>query len=81
MVESNINPEVLVTFFETLKKSHATQMDTRVRENVDLSFLSTHPNTQDRIDHLKEKAKKHKGTPVPLKGDFESFKKALLSEE
>lgn len=76
LVDGDIDPSGLVTFFETLKKESA--MDTLIQKNVDLSFLSTHPNTQERIEHLKEKAKKYKEHPTPLPGNFEDFKASLL---
>ena len=81
LVEGKINPNGLISFFETLKKEHETGMDTLIHKNVDLSFLSTHPNTQERIEHLKEKAKNYKGTPKPLDGNFQNFKDALLKTE
>ena len=81
LVEGKINPNGLISFFETLKKEHETGMDTLIHKNVDLSFLSTHPNTQERIEHLKEKAKNYTDTPKPLSGNFETFKQALLKTE
>lgn len=81
LVEGKINPNGLVTFFETLKKEHETGMDTLVHQKVDLSFLSTHPNTQERIEHLKEKAKDYDQRSEPLPNTFENFKSALLKTE
>ena len=78
LVDAKINPQGLISFFETLKKEHETKLDSTLTNKVDLSFLSTHPNTQDRIDHLKEKEKKLHQSFKPLPNTFDTFKTALL---
>jgi predicted Zn-dependent protease len=77
-----MNPSGMISFFETLKKEHATSLDSTLNSTVDLSFLSTHPNTQDRIDNLKEKVKVMKTQEfIALPNNFKSFKEALLKKE
>ena len=76
---AHINPNGMISFFETLKKEHATEMDSTINKTVDLSFLSTHPNTQDRIDNLKEKVSKLNQKFIALPNNFSSFKDALLN--
>ncbi|MVN92800.1 M48 family metallopeptidase [Mucilaginibacter aquatilis] len=80
LVKARINPKGLISFFETLKKDNQSKMDTLVNKNVDLSFLSTHPNTDDRIAHLKKKQKETKGSFNPLPDTFADFKKKLLNK-
>ncbi|MBK8808072.1 MAG: M48 family metallopeptidase [Bacteroidales bacterium] len=55
LVQSEINPNGMITFFETLESQTKTKLDSTVSNTLDLSFLSTHPDTQDRINKLKEK--------------------------
>ncbi|WP_295771261.1 M48 family metallopeptidase [uncultured Mucilaginibacter sp.] len=80
LVKARINPKGLISFFETLKKDNQSKMDTLVNKNVDLSFLSTHPNTDDRIAHLKQKQKETKGSFNPLPDTFADFKRKLLNK-
>ncbi|UKJ07989.1 M48 family metallopeptidase [Solitalea lacus] len=77
LVAAKINPQGLISFFETLKKEHETKLNKKVEETIDLSFLSTHPSTQDRIDNLKERIKKINLRFSPLPGNFNSFKAVL----
>jgi predicted Zn-dependent protease len=80
--KAKMNPSGMISFFETLKKEHATSLDSTLNSTVDLSFLSTHPNTQDRIDNLKEKVKVMKTQEfIALPNNFKSFKEALLKKE
>ncbi len=77
--KAKMKPEGLISFFETLKKENATALDSAINSKVDLSFLSTHPNTQDRIDNLKEKVKSIKTDDFhTLPTNFNTFKTALL---
>ncbi len=77
---AKINPAGMISFFETLKKETSTTLDSTLNSKVDLSFLSTHPNTQDRIDNLKKQAGKiHDTAFVVLPANFASFKHALLN--
>ena len=74
---ADINPSGLISFFETLKKENKTKIDATL-EKVDLSFLSTHPDTQARIDILKIKNKNNPHKYNALPNTFNEFKKALL---
>ena len=78
LVNAKMNPKGLISFFETLKKEHETEVESTVKESIDLSFLSTHPDTQNRIDHLKQKEKKLNQKFTPLPNNFNDFKAALL---
>lgn len=79
---AQINPQGMVTFFETLKKEHQTELDSTLNKTIDLSFLSTHPNTQDRIDNLKKQIKNYPNKNyITLANNFKSFKEALLKKE
>lgn len=80
LVKAKINPSGLISFFEILKKENKTVLDSTLNQNVDLSFLSTHPDTQDRIDHLKEKIKTSNQKFNPLPNSFNQFKTALLKK-
>jgi predicted Zn-dependent protease len=75
--KADINPSGLISFFETLKKENKTKIDSTL-EKVDLSFLSTHPDTQARIDILKIKNKNNLHKYNTLPNTFNEFKKALL---
>jgi beta-barrel assembly-enhancing protease len=78
LVKAKINPDGLISFFETLKKENQTEIESTVKESVDLSFLSTHPDTQNRIDHLKKKRKNLTQKFEPLPNNFNNFKVAIL---
>jgi beta-barrel assembly-enhancing protease len=58
--QANINPQGLISFFETMKKEEEKQLgkidDAKTREVAKLSmrFLSTHPATEKRIANLKQ---------------------------
>jgi beta-barrel assembly-enhancing protease len=80
LVKAKINPSGFISFFETLKKEteKETVIDSTLNKSIDLSFLSTHPNTQERIDNLKQKLKSNKDTYKSLPNNFDAFKKALL---
>lgn len=71
LLKAKINPKGMISFFETLDKKHGTKMDGY------LSFMSTHPETKERIKNLKQKLKEHPVSFKPIDNDFESFKKAL----
>lgn len=72
LINAKINPHGLTSFFETIKKEN--KLDSAIGNSVDLSFLSTHPKTQERIDKLKEKEKKLTEIFKPLPNTFEEFK-------
>ena len=78
LVKAKINPSGLISFFETLKKEHHTEIDSTVKKSIDLSFLSTHPDTQNRIDILKQKEKRLKQNFILLPNNFSSFKGEIL---
>jgi predicted Zn-dependent protease len=78
LVNAKMNPKGLISFFETLKKEHETEIESTVKESIDLSFLSTHPDTQNRIDLLKQKEKKLNQKFAPLPNNFNAFKAAIL---
>lgn len=72
LVEAKINSNGLITFFETLKKSHKTELE------KELSFLSTHPATDDRIQNLKKLQKTYPPyTPIKFHDPFVNFQEAI----
>ncbi|QYS87917.1 M48 family metallopeptidase [Flavobacterium davisii] len=78
LVNAKINPAGLLSFFKTLEKEEKTILDSTAVKDIDLSFLSTHPDTKTRIKKLKEKQKEDK-TPYPvLPNTFNDFKAKLL---
>lgn len=81
MVKAKINPAGFISFFETLKKENKkeTAIDSTLSK-VDLTFLSTHPNTQARIDNLKEKQAKDRSKYESLGKNFNAFKEELLKQ-
>ncbi|MBK7138073.1 MAG: hypothetical protein IPH74_03215 [Bacteroidetes bacterium] len=52
-------------------------MDTLINKTIDLSFLSTHPNTQQRIDNLKIKMKNDQNKYIVLPVNYNEFKDAF----
>lgn len=72
LVQAKINNAGLISFFKTLKKEHSNQLEKQ------LAILSTHPATDDRIEHL---IKLQKEIPVykPIKFNvsFEAFQQAI----
>ena len=80
--KAKINPSGMISFFETLKKKQTTSLDSTLSKTVYLSFLSTHPNTDDRIVNLKNKVKLMKTKEfINLPNNFNSFKEALLKKD
>lgn len=75
--KAKINPKGMISFFETLKADHTTKMDTLINNTIDLSFLSTHPNTQQRIDNLKMKGKNDPNKYLVLPNNYNKFKDAF----
>ncbi|MCH4829478.1 MULTISPECIES: M48 family metallopeptidase [Flavobacterium] len=79
LINAKINPAGLISFFKTLEKEEKTILDSTSVKDIDLSFLSTHPDTKFRIEKLKEKQKEDK-TPYPLlPNTFNAFKTKLLN--
>jgi predicted Zn-dependent protease len=71
LMQANINPKGLISFFHTLEKEHE-------KSAIDnLSFLSTHPGTKERIAHLEKLLSKTKGVYAPLPSNFLSFQKSF----
>lgn len=79
LVATKINPEGMISFFETLDNQPKSQIDSTLSESIDLSFLSTHPDTKDRINKLKEKQKELKMNFTVQPANFEAFKKDLTT--
>lgn len=71
LVAGKINPRGMISFFETLEKENGSD------HAAYLSFLSTHPDTKERIAHLKKKLKKNHQEFAPVDNDFTAFKKAF----
>ncbi len=78
LVNARIKPSGLITFFQTIKKVNETELESTVKESIDLSFLSTHPDMQNRIHNLKQKEKKLNQEFTPLPNNFNAFKAAIL---
>lgn len=82
LIQAKINPKGLVSFFETLSKEEkANEVKSEIDKTIDLSFLSTHPNTNDRITVLKEKIKNDKTIYIQLANNFQEFKTKLLEQK
>jgi predicted Zn-dependent protease len=71
LIASHIDPKGMISFFKTLKKESGSKMDDYS------SFMSTHPATSDRIQHLNELLKNRKCIIKNVKGDFKAFKKHI----
>lgn len=84
LVDAEIDPQGLVSFFEILQKVKEERMETLSEENQGRletleEWLSTHPATQERIDYLNEQISKieRKEWSSPS-FDLESFQAELL---
>lgn len=71
LIASQIDPKGMISFFKTLKKESGSKLEDYT------SFMSTHPATSERIQHLNELLKKRKYYIQPVKGDFKAFKKHI----
>jgi predicted Zn-dependent protease len=78
LVNAGMNPNGLISFLETLEEENKTEFDSTINASVDLSFLSTHPNTQNRIEILKKKEMELKQAFVPLPNNYNAFKEDIL---
>lgn len=78
LVNAGMNPNGLISFLETLEEENKTELDSTINASVDLSFLSTHPNTQNRIEILKQKEMELKQAFVPLPNNYNAFKEDIL---
>ncbi len=77
LADAGINPKGMADFFNRLLKAQEKNAVTRAGDA--LNFLSTHPTTQERIEHLRQKME----TPdqqtqyISLAPDFERFQSML----
>ncbi len=79
LLKAGINPKGMISFFEKLEKEHE-KVIAKEAEGV-MSFMSTHPETKERIKSLEEKYSQLKQkTFQPLPGDFNLFKERLKSK-
>lgn len=74
LVRANIDPQGMISFFQTLEKKHGSKSDDL------LAFMSTHPATKERIAHLSSELKKIHKHFQALPTTFESFKTSLKSK-
>ncbi|MEN8139134.1 MAG: M48 family metallopeptidase [Bacteroidota bacterium] len=72
--KANINPYGMITFFEKLEKEN----ESSELESL-MSFISTHPDTKERITSLKNKPEQ-KEEYTPLELNYKNFKEAILYE-
>ena len=71
LIAAGINPQGLVSFFKTLEDETPNKLEGYT------SFMSTHPATADRIDHLNKIIKDKKIKIGPIKDDFNQYKKII----
>jgi Zn-dependent protease with chaperone function len=71
LIAAGINPDGLISFFKTLEE------ETPVKTEGYMSFLSTHPATEDRIDHLKTMLREKNVKIAPIKEDFNHYKQII----
>ncbi len=71
LIASQIDPKGMISFFKTLKKESGSKMEDYT------SFMSTHPATSERIQHLNDILKNKKYYIRPVNGDFKAFKKHI----
>lgn len=80
LLKAGINPQGMISFFQKLEKEHEA---TKLGKEGDaiMSFMSTHPETAERIKMLEKKLSGIENTKFePVKGDFELFKETLKSK-
>lgn len=58
LVQSNVNPNGMISFFETLQIEEKKSMFNSQEIETFINFYSTHPSTSDRIDNLKARLNK-----------------------
>jgi Zn-dependent protease with chaperone function len=71
LIAAGVNPEGLISFFKTLEE------ETPGKTEGYMSFLSTHPATEDRINHLKKLLKEKKSKIALIKDDFNQYKQII----
>lgn len=64
----SINPTGLLQFFKTLEKQESD-----FAKADWMSFLTTHPGTKDRIQHIKNYLLNHPSKSKPISSDWKSF--------
>ncbi len=64
LLQAKIDPQGMLAFFEMLQQEKLELPDT-------LEYLSTHPTTQDRIDHLRTLARQQPVPPATLLPDYD----------
>jgi Zn-dependent protease with chaperone function len=73
--KAKINPKGMISFFETLDKESGSKLDGY------LSFMSTHPETKERIKNLKKKLKEHPTNFPLISNNFDQFKKSFNKQK
>ncbi|MBY0424819.1 MAG: M48 family metalloprotease, partial [Cytophagales bacterium] len=77
LLKANINPNGMITFFKKLQKEHPEDKELGKVTQI----LSTHPATQERIEHLQSKASDIKGIKfMTFKNSFDTFKLRLKTD-
>ncbi|WP_136667179.1 M48 family metallopeptidase [Flavobacterium sp. H122] len=79
LINGKINPSGLISFFETIEKEERTMLDSTAVKDIDLSFLSTHPDIKTRILQLKQKQKKDTTKYPSIQYSFKDFKNKVLN--
>lgn len=72
LIAAGVNPEGLISFFKTLQEESSSK-----KLEGYMSFMSTHPATEDRIEHLNEILKDKKIKIAPIKDDFKQYKQII----
>ena len=67
LTQANMDPSGMIRFFEILKKEYGTEM------SKNITFLSTHPDVDARIQNLQEKLATHNGSFQKLADTFTAF--------
>jgi beta-barrel assembly-enhancing protease len=76
LVYSNIDPEGMISFFNKIVDEEKKVISDETKEII--SFFSTHPGTEQRIDNIKQKKNELKGkTFVKINMDLDKFKDSL----
>jgi len=77
LADAGINPKGMADFFNRLLKAQEKNAETRAGDA--LNFLSTHPTTQERIEHLRQKmgTLDQRVQYISFDLDFESFQSML----
>lgn len=68
---ARINPDGMISFFKTLQKESGSKMEGY------MSFLSTHPETGERIKHLQELLKGNRLKYKLIEQDFKQYKQLM----